>query len=160
MRSTLIVIAIFAAFFAVASDASARGPLRTILFGPRARCVGSACGYSYSSTIVQKASPVQADEPTQKADAAQKGAPEQKAAATQKSAAQATAEYKVRYRATYRIRGHFGRPWGAGFSAEGVGTGTTPAIALGNCCTFRRPLVATAVAQDASGLWYGIKLFR
>lgn len=155
-KVSLLVYLVFS--FAAASDATARPRLLRWGRAPRGAC-GAAAGYSYSpaqkySMPVQKGSPVQADEPVQKGDD-----PTQKSA-VQKSGAQLHAEYKVRFAAARRIRGHIGGSFGPGCSAEGVGFGTTAAQALGNCCRFNRPLAAQAVARDSSGRWYAIKLYR
>lgn len=73
--------------------------------------------------------------------------------------AQEVAEAKVQYAASRNIRGHCGGGFG-GASSEGVGWGSTPQQALNNCCHFRSPLVASATARAASGIWFAIKLFR
>lgn len=73
---------------------------------------------------------------------------------------QAVASYKAGVQASRNRMGHIGGGYG-GANAEGVGSGRTPQQALNNCCfTGRRPLVASAVKQGSSGLWFACKLFR
>ena len=53
---------------------------------------------------------------------------------------------------------HFGGSYG-GATGEGVGSGMSPAAALGNCCNWGAPLAAEATAQGANGVWYGCRLY-
>ena len=48
--------------------------------------------------------------------------------------------------------GHFGNPTGG---YEGVGMGSSPNMAISNCCYYgKRPLRDSGVAQGSNGMWY------
>ena len=119
-----------------------------------------------SSTLAQEA---QQKEPVQKESAVQKDAV-QKEEPTQKSfdavvVTKGSLAYQVCLRKARIQAARGGRcfhPGGsfAGLHYEGVGSGSTAAQALGNCCyTGKRRCAASAVVRGSNGRYYACKLF-
>jgi opacity protein-like surface antigen len=73
---------------------------------------------------------------------------------------QSIANRKAKIAATRLIRGHVGGGLGSA-RFEGVGWGTSPQLALRQCCySGRRPVVAQAVYKGRDGYYYACRLFR
>lgn len=120
----------------------------------RATCRDGVC--AANAGAVQKSVAIQKTDAVQKEDAAQKAGPAQKEAAVLYGICLRKARIQAaRGGRCFHPGGGFG-----GCRAEGVGSGSTAAQALANCCfTGARRCAAAAVTRGANGRYYACKLF-